>query len=133
MKRPRLIGLVLESLIQKPATIEYPKQPTPIEPDARGRHFADLNKCTGCSLCSLECPAECIAMIPIPQGFEVPKINPRKIYPVINYGKCVYCYRCITVCPFNAYIVTNEYRLSNDVKTTSSELSLSTLKKGEVK
>ncbi|MEM1628769.1 MAG: 4Fe-4S binding protein [Desulfurococcaceae archaeon] len=130
MKRPKLLSLSIKNLFLKPATIEYPKQPTPIELDARGRHFADLNKCTGCSLCSIECPAECITMTPIPQGFEVPKINPRKIYPVVNYGKCVYCYRCVTVCPFNAYVVTNEYRLANIVKIDSSELSLNTLKKG---
>lgn len=127
MPRPRLVGLVLKSLVTKPATIQYPREQTPIEPDFRGRHYADLKKCTGCSLCSIECPADAIKMTPIPQDYDVPKINPRRLYPLINYGKCVYCYRCITVCPFNAYVSTNEYRLAGYARTDSSELSLGTL------
>ncbi|WP_042667173.1 4Fe-4S binding protein [Desulfurococcus amylolyticus] len=129
MGKPKILDLVLKNLASKPATIQYPKEPTPVEPDYRGRHYADLGKCTGCSLCSIECPADAIKMTPIPSGYDVPKSNPRKIYPLIDYGKCVYCYRCITVCPFNAYISTNEYRLADTTMHNSSELSLSTLKK----
>jgi len=128
--KPKILSLILKNLVSKPATIQYPYEPTPIESDARGRHYADLNKCTGCSLCALECPADAIAMKPIPEGYVVPKINPKKIYPLINYFRCVYCYRCITVCPVNAYISTNEYRLASDKPIDSSELSLSTLKRG---
>ncbi|ADV65119.1 4Fe-4S binding protein [Desulfurococcus mucosus] len=133
MGKPKILGLAVSNLASKPATIEYPKEPTPVEEDFRGRHYADLSKCTGCSLCSIECPADAIKMTPIPEGYDVPKSNPRRIYPLIDYGKCVYCYRCISVCPFNAYIHTNEYRLADHVISDSSGLSLSTLGKGGVK
>ncbi|MEM0377984.1 MAG: 4Fe-4S binding protein [Thermosphaera sp.] len=129
MRRPKLLKLTLTNVLSKPATIQYPYEPTVIEPDFRGRHYADLSKCTGCSLCSIECPADTIKMTPIPPEYEPPKTNPRKIYPVIFYGRCVFCYRCITVCPFNAYVVSNEYRLSDAAKQDSSMLSLSTLSK----
>nr|WP_244372428.1 4Fe-4S binding protein [Staphylothermus marinus] len=68
-------------------------------------------------------------MTPIPKGYEVPKKNPRRIYPVIDYFRCVYCYRCVSVCPVRAYVTTNEYRLASTEKITSSDLSLNTLKK----
>jgi len=126
---PRILSLILRNLVTKPATIQYPYQPTPVEPDFRGRHYADLTKCTGCTLCKIECPADAIEMKPIPEGYEVPKINPRRIYPEVNYFRCVYCYRCVTVCPFDAYIVTSEYRLASDKLISSTELSLITLRK----
>ncbi len=129
MGRPKILDLILRNLFSKPATIEYPKKETIIEPDARGRHYADLNRCIGCSLCSIECPADAIKMTPIPPEYEAPKRNPRKIYPVINYLRCVYCYRCITVCPTNAYVSTNEYRLATTETIYSKMLSLSTLPK----
>ncbi|QOR93919.1 4Fe-4S binding protein [Thermosphaera chiliense] len=129
MRKPKLLKLALENLVSKPATIQYPYEQTVIEKDFRGRHYADLSKCTGCSLCSIECPADTIKMTPIPPDYEVPKSNPRRLYPLINYGRCVFCYRCITVCPFNAYVSTSEHRLADTAKNDSSELSLSTLKK----
>lgn len=127
--KPAILGLILRNLLSKPATIQYPKESTPIEPDFRGRHYADLNKCTGCSLCKIDCPADAIEMNPIPPEYAVPKINPRRIFPEVNYFRCVYCYRCVTICPVNAYVVTNEFRLASDKLISSRDLSLNTLSK----
>lgn len=127
---PKLLSLILRNFFSKPATIQYPFEPTPIEPDARGRHYADLSLCIGCSLCKIECPADAIVMKKIPGEYEVPKKNPRRLYPEINYFRCVYCYRCVTVCPVNAYVTTSEYRLASEKLFTSTELSFSTLKRG---
>ncbi|MEM2024967.1 MAG: 4Fe-4S binding protein [Desulfurococcaceae archaeon] len=129
MGRPRLLKLSLANLFSKPATIQYPREKTSVEQDFRGVQYADLTKCTGCSLCAMECPAEAIKMTSIPAGYEVPRTNPRKLFPLINYGKCVFCYRCVKVCPVNAYIATNKYDIGGTEKYQSSELSLSTLKK----
>ena len=131
MRKPAILDLIIGNLFKKPATVEYPRKQTIIEPDFRGRHYADLTKCTGCTRCALECPADAIEMIQIPGGYAgIPRANVRRIYPLIDYNKCVYCYRCVTVCPFNAYIYTSEYRLADSAKKlNSSELSLSTLSK----
>lgn len=129
MKRPKLIELTLKNIASKPATVQYPRVKTAVEADSRGLQYADLTKCTGCSLCALECPADAITMTPIPQGYEVPKINPRRVYPLINYGKCVYCYRCVKVCPFNAYITTSEFEVAGARVMSSAELSLRTIRK----
>jgi len=124
-----LLKEVLKSIISKPATIQYPKEETPIEPDARGRHYADLQKCIGCSLCMIDCPANAIKMEKIPEVYEQPKRNPKKIYPVIDYFKCIYCYRCVSICPTDAYVTTPEYRLGSARPIYSRTLSLNTLKK----
>lgn len=129
MRRPKLLELALKNLLSKPVTVQYPREKTVVEPDYRGVQYADLLKCTGCSLCALECPADAIAMTPIPLGYEVPKTNIRRIYPLVDYGRCVYCYRCVRICPFNAYIVTNRFEIAGISKPNSSELSLGTLKR----
>ncbi|MEM4717984.1 MAG: 4Fe-4S binding protein [Desulfurococcaceae archaeon] len=129
MRRPKLLEMVLKNITSKPATVQYPREKTVIEPDYRGIQYADLVKCTGCSLCALECPAYAIKMTSIPQEYNVPKTNPRKQYPLIYYGNCVFCYRCVKICPVNAYILTNKFDIAGLNVITSESLSLNTLKK----
>lgn len=129
MRRPKLVDLVIRNFVRKPATIQYPREKTPVEEDSRGVQYADLTKCTGCTLCALECPADAIKMTPIPQSYETPAKNPRKIYPLIDYTKCVFCYRCVKICPVNAYIVTSKYDIAGHTRFSSEEYSLSTLKR----
>jgi|GEM_PF-4431017 len=47
MRRPKLLGQVLSNIVHKPATVQFPKEKTEIEPDFRGAQYADLSKCTG--------------------------------------------------------------------------------------
>lgn len=117
---------VLKNLLSKPATVEYPRRPTPVEKDFRGRHYADLKKCIGCGLCAIECPSNCIAMEKLPEGVKL-KHNPRGLYPNIRYNSCVFCYRCVRVCPVDAYITTSDYTLSLAEEVFSKELTLQTL------
>jgi NADH-quinone oxidoreductase subunit I len=120
----------LKNVFKKPVTIEYPKVETPIEKDSRGLQYADLNKCTGCSLCAIECPSNAIEMRKLPENIKL-KHNPRGLYPVINYPSCIFCYRCITICPVNAYVTTSEYRLATETdKLFSDVYSLKTLGQG---
>ncbi len=129
MKMPKLLRRVLRNVASHPSTIQYPREKASIEQDFRGLQYADLTKCTGCSLCAIECPADAITMTPIPQEFEVPRTNPRRLYPRINYGKCVFCYRCVKVCPVAAYVVTNKFDLAGASRLFSDEFSLATAKR----
>ncbi len=129
--KPGVVKEALKSIFTRPATIQYPKERTPVEPDARGRHYADLRRCIGCSLCMIECPTNAIKMERIPEGYSRPKKNPKAVYPVINYLQCIFCYRCVSVCPTSAYVTTSEYRLASEGPTYSRVLSLKTLEEGE--
>jgi NADH-quinone oxidoreductase subunit I len=79
-------------MLEKPVTVEYPEEKTPVYPRFRGRHklhrfediphdgaypegtrqageagsdsaHAGLEKCVGCSLCAAACPADCIRVV----------------------------------------------------------------------
>jgi formate hydrogenlyase subunit 6/NADH:ubiquinone oxidoreductase subunit I len=60
----------------------------------RGRHYLDMEKCTGCQLCALACEniAEAIEMVPV--DVKYPQ-NKKEIYPSVDYGRCVFCGFCI--------------------------------------
>ncbi len=127
MGKPALLKQVVKWFFKKPVTIQYPFEKTVVEKDIRGRHYVDLNKCIGCSLCAIECPADAIVMEKLPEDIKPPK-NRRGVYPVVYYGPCIFCYRCVTVCPVNAFITTDDYHLADFVKRDSREYSLKTYK-----
>ncbi|MEM1858632.1 MAG: 4Fe-4S binding protein, partial [Desulfurococcaceae archaeon] len=68
----------------------------------------------------------------LPENVKL-KHNLRGLYPVVNYMACVFCYRCVKVCPVNAFIVTPTYQLSSSREISSEDLTLKTLKATEVK
>lgn len=118
---------VVKSFFSKPSTIEYPRKAVvPVEKDLRGRFYANLNKCTGCSLCAIECPSKAIEMKKLPENIKL-KHNPRGLYPVVNYMSCVFCYRCVRICPVDAYITTPIHQLSHIKEVYSEDMTLKTL------
>lgn len=50
----------------------------------------EKNQCTGCGLCSVNCPKQCIVMVEDEEGFRFPKIDS---------SKCVGCGLCLNICP----------------------------------
>ncbi|HVP22795.1 MAG TPA: LAGLIDADG family homing endonuclease [Conexivisphaerales archaeon] len=60
----------------------------------RGKHYLDMEKCTGCQLCALACEniAEAIEMVPV--DVKYPQ-NKKEIYPSVDYGRCVFCGFCV--------------------------------------
>ncbi len=127
--RLSLLGEVLKNITRRASTIKYPvARELTVAPGSRGRHYADLTKCTGCSLCAIDCPANAIAMEKLPQPL---KHNPRGVFPVVDYGKCVFCYQCVFVCPVKAYVTTEVFEMADYSTDVSRDSSLSTLQSGE--
>lgn len=56
--------------------------------------FTEKQFCCGCGACFAVCPKMAIEMLEDEEGF---------LYPVINAGKCVRCYKCLSVCAFKAH------------------------------
>lgn len=126
--RLSILREALKNLAKRPSTIKYPAvRESTVAPGFRGRHYSDLMKCIGCSLCAIDCPANAIVMEKLPQPV---KHNPRGIFPVVDYGKCVYCYQCVFVCPVKAYIATDAFETADYSTSTSRDLSLSTINPG---
>ena len=124
----RTFGATLKGLrttlartLEKPTTIQYPEEKTPVYPRFRGRHklhrFEDsgLEKCVGCSLCAAACPAECIRVVAAENTPEH-QVSAGERYAAvyeINLSRCIFCGYCEVACPFDAITMGNDYELSD--------------------
>jgi quinol-cytochrome oxidoreductase complex cytochrome b subunit len=55
-----------------------------------------LNKCVGCSLCSVDCPYQAIEMVPAPAGSRF------KLLATVASHRCSSCGICVGACAFDA-------------------------------
>ena len=56
------------------------------------RPFIKKRKCAGCGKCAMHCPAKAITMQKTKKG---------KRYASVDYTKCIRCFCCQELCPFN--------------------------------
>ena len=112
-------------LFEKPVTIEYPEEKTPVYPRFRGRHklhrFEDtgLEKCVGCSLCAAACPAECIRVVAA-ENTPDHQVSAGERYAAvyeINMTRCIFCGYCEIACPFDAITMAQDYELADYERT----------------
>ncbi len=112
-------------MLEKPVTIEYPEEKTPVYPRFRGRHklhkFEDtgLEKCVGCSLCAAACPADCIRVVAAENTPEH-RVSAGERYAAvyeINLSRCIFCGYCEVACPFDAITMGHDYELSDYDRT----------------
>ena len=113
-------------MLEKPVTIEYPEQKTPVYPRFRGRHklhrfdnsdptHPNLEKCVGCSLCAAACPADCIRVVAAENTPEH-RVSPGERYAAvyeINLSRCIFCGYCEVACPFDAITMGHDYEMSD--------------------
>ena len=124
----RAFGATLKGLrttlgrfVEKPQTIQYPEEKTPVFPRFRGRHklhrFEDtgLEKCVGCSLCAAACPADCIRVVAAENTPEN-RVSAGERYAAvyeINLSRCIFCGYCEVACPFDAITMGHDYEMSD--------------------
>jgi NADH-quinone oxidoreductase subunit I len=108
-------------MLEKPVTIEYPEEKTPVYPRFRGRHklhrFDDsgLEKCVGCSLCVAACPADCIRVVAA-ENTPDNQVSAGERYAAvyeINMLRCIFCGYCEVACPFDAITMQQDYELAD--------------------
>ncbi len=89
-----MFGDILQSLFKHPVTERYPFERRDTPSRLRGQLFFDPVKCSGCGLCTRDCPSEAIELI------TVDKATKRF---VIRYhiDRCTFCGQCVESCRFN--------------------------------
>lgn len=93
---------LLKNMILRPMTLRFPHESLPHVEGYRGRQWLDLEKCTGCPVCSTVCPNLAIELVEYAG----------KKYPQIHLGKCCFCALCVEYCPRGALQMTHEAMIS---------------------
>ncbi|MEL9940342.1 MAG: 4Fe-4S binding protein [Ignisphaera sp.] len=102
MTRLTMLKEVLKSLFSKPSTEPLAEVEKGVfSPYSRGCPVLIPEKCTGCSLCAMNCPSNAITMKIVGEKNVGGKTLPVR-RPEFNYFKCIYCGLCAQVCQFNA-------------------------------
>jgi len=92
---------VMRGIIQRPATGRYPAERKP-EPDRlRGMLHWNPEKCTGCCLCSMECPSNAIELITIDRA-------EKQFVMRYHVDRCAFCEQCVLNCRFGCLEMSNE-------------------------
>ncbi len=93
MKFAMMLQDVLRSFVQSPITEKYPFVKTPAPDRLRGKLTWNPEKCSGCCLCSKDCPSNAIELITIDK-------KAKRFVMRYHEDRCTYCAQCVQNCRF---------------------------------
>ena len=108
---PQMFKSAVAYIFAAPATEQYPivKTPQPLVPESfRGQPILDTALCSGCGLCSRDCPSRAIEMVEVAG----------KKYPQLRLDKCIFCYQCVENCRKKAIRGSTNFELATTDKST---------------
>jgi NADH-quinone oxidoreductase subunit I len=79
------------------------------------RYENGLERCIGCSLCAIFCPAQAI-YVEAAENTDEARFSPGERYAKryeINMLRCIYCGYCQEACPTEAIVLGHEYAFSD--------------------
>ncbi len=108
-------------LFQRPVTISYPEVKRPVRERFRGKHelkrYEDgKERCIGCSLCAIFCPAQAI-YVEAAENSDEARFSPGERYArryEINMIRCIYCGFCQESCPTGAIELKDNFEMAED-------------------
>jgi formate hydrogenlyase subunit 6/NADH:ubiquinone oxidoreductase subunit I len=93
MKIGSMFKDILVSFFSTPVTEKYPFEKPETADRFRGKLHFDPSKCTGCNLCSKDCPANALQIVIIDRAAK-------RFVARYNVARCVYCGQCVQSCKF---------------------------------
>lgn len=113
-----IIPKLMKQFLKKPFTNLFPKKYTPnkvkdvkeinppvkVPPDFRGKIKYDKEKCIGCKMCVIVCPANAMEY----------QEKAKKIKHYVS--RCTMCGQCVEVCPVKALSSSKEFLLADTNK-----------------
>ena len=99
-----MLNTVLRNLANKPATRNYPFEPSHTFPNVRGKLFIHVDKCIFCRMCATRCPAQCIYS------------DPKQAVWSYDPFECVNCGICVEACPSNCLFMDTKPRMPSPQK-----------------
>jgi formate hydrogenlyase subunit 6/NADH:ubiquinone oxidoreductase subunit I len=93
MKFAMMLQDVLRSFVHSPITEKYPFVKKPAPDRLRGKLTWNPEKCSGCCLCSKDCPSNAIELITIDK-------KAKRFVMRYHEDRCTYCVQCVQNCRF---------------------------------
>jgi formate hydrogenlyase subunit 6/NADH:ubiquinone oxidoreductase subunit I len=93
MRFATMLKDVLRSFGQHPVTEKYPFEKTPAPDRLRGKLVWNPEKCSGCCLCSKDCPSDAIELITLDK-------KAKRFVMRYHADRCTYCAQCVQNCRF---------------------------------
>jgi formate hydrogenlyase subunit 6/NADH:ubiquinone oxidoreductase subunit I len=91
MKMGTMFSDVAGSLFRKPVTERYPLVRRKAPDRLRGQLIWDPEKCTGCELCVMDCPAGAIEVIVLDK-------SAKRFVLGYHVDRCTFCGQCVQSC-----------------------------------
>jgi formate hydrogenlyase subunit 6/NADH:ubiquinone oxidoreductase subunit I len=101
MKIGTMLRDIAQSLFRRPATRRYPAERRAPPERLRGALRWNPERCTGCRMCTKDCPANAIELITLDKAGK-------RFVLRYHLDRCTFCAQCVQTCRFGCLEMAND-------------------------